>query len=407
MLALGALALIAGLVHRNSAAIAFSAPLLFAPSLAFWILRWTLRRIQVEREAPAAAFEGDEVEVKFKIRNHSPLPVFFPAVNDLFTPEIHEPKTVSFPQRVRAGEEVEDGYRGTCLLPRGLHAIGPGVLSLSDPFGWTQIERPLPPSRPMKVYPRLLRFGPPDKRGDAVSALRDEKTLLGRGESLEFFSVREYQPGDPLRRVHWPLTAHRGFPVVREFLRHAVGSLTLFFDLYRPALVGIGRGSSLEHTVKILVAFAHHATLRGHRVQAFALGKEALIVPYGTGKAQLERILDLAVQVKPDGDVPLPQLLSIHQHRLQRGDSVVLPLSPYLFQSPELFEHLRGLRRRGLRVLAIVFDETTFRPLWHGAASSEGKTEEFLSRLRSLGTEAYVVACGAELELIFKDRGGS
>ena len=37
------------------------------------------------------------------------------------------------------------------------------------------------------------------------------------GESDEFLSLRDYRDGDPLRKIHWPSTAKRQKPIVREF----------------------------------------------------------------------------------------------------------------------------------------------------------------------------------------------
>ena len=75
--------------------------------------------------------------------------------------------------------------------------------------------------------------------------------------------MREYRYGDPLRHVHWPLSAHRGQPVVREFARLTTGDLYVFLDVYRFSLLGIGRGSSLEHGVKIVASLASLALRRG------------------------------------------------------------------------------------------------------------------------------------------------
>src|SRR5204862_6450540 len=47
------------------------------------------------------------------------------------------------------------------------------------------------------------------------------------GESEEFVSLRDYRPGDPLRRIHWRSWAKAGKPVVKDFqdeffVRHAL-----------------------------------------------------------------------------------------------------------------------------------------------------------------------------------------
>ncbi len=46
--------------------------------------------------------------------------------------------------------------------------------------------------------------------------------------------VREYVPGDPMKRIHWPSTAHRGQFMVKEFEQDPQADIWLFLDAYRP-----------------------------------------------------------------------------------------------------------------------------------------------------------------------------
>lgn len=50
------------------------------------------------------------------------------------------------------------------------------------------------------------------------------------GSGTEIFGVREYRPGDALRRIHWRSTARRGELIVREFEPPGVQNLGIFLD---------------------------------------------------------------------------------------------------------------------------------------------------------------------------------
>ncbi len=50
------------------------------------------------------------------------------------------------------------------------------------------------------------------------------------GSGTEILGVREYRPGDPLRRIHWRSTARRGELIVREFEPPGTQNLGLFLD---------------------------------------------------------------------------------------------------------------------------------------------------------------------------------
>ena len=50
------------------------------------------------------------------------------------------------------------------------------------------------------------------------------------GSGTEMFGVREYRPGDPLRRIHWRSSARHGELIVREFEPPGVQTLGIFCD---------------------------------------------------------------------------------------------------------------------------------------------------------------------------------
>ncbi len=402
-LVLGILGVVTGLLHWNGLAMGFAGTLLLFSLSAFLILRAALGKIEVERLVLPGAFERDQLDVTIRLHNRSRYPVFFPVVADLFTPEFYANKTMVFPYRVMPGETVEELYRGQCLLPRGIFKIGPAVLAVSDPFGWIQLRREISCQHRIKIYPKILTCGLRDRPGRSSQTLQNERAHHHRGESLEFFSVREYQPGDPQRRIHWPLTARRGFPVVKEFTRDSAGNLTIFLDLYRKALVGIGRGSNLEYAIKAGVAIANRALRQGHRVQLLALGRELLLAPPGRGFAQLHRILELVVNLRADGDQPLPELLARERHRVRGGDTVVYTVSPYLYQSGALLDQVRILKGSGIRQIAIVFDHQTFRALRSDDFIQGYQMAACLKRLQSLNVETFSVACGADLTRVFQE----
>lgn len=402
----GSLAFVFGIAESSPATFGFGVALLLLPVVMYWMVVRTLAGLKVQRDAPPRAFEGDTIEVSIRLENSSRWPAFQPRVSEIFVPEIHAQKEVLFPYRVRAGEKVEASYPGKCLLPRGVYEPGPVAISLSDPFGWFQLRKSVRPAGELKVYPRFDLFGVDERRGEVLSLTNEQLTRFGVGQSTEFFTVREYRSGDPLRRVHWPLTAHRGFPVVREFSRQATGDLYLYLDLMRTGLLGIGRGSSLEYAVRIVAALAAHALRRGHRVQACAVGAvDNHFLPLHGGQLQLNALLDLLVVLKPDGSTPLDQLLEETAEDVPSGATVVLMVNPYLRDSRQFDRQVQAFQRRGVRPLLVVFDDATFHNVYRPPADRES-TESAVRRFNRLGAETYVVPCPANLPAIFANSAG-
>ncbi len=92
---------------------------------------------------------------------------------------------------------------------RGEYWLEDLELEVSDPFDLAPVRRELPVERALLVMPeprtavpvrivRRLPFGSPA----AAARLYEDRE--------HFAGVREYEPGDPMRHVHWRLSAHVG-----------------------------------------------------------------------------------------------------------------------------------------------------------------------------------------------------
>ena len=116
-------------------------------------------------------------------------------------------------------------------LRRGLVHFDASSVHYPDPFGLYLGLQHFKHTQQLLVLPRRYSIsahlelpGCPDARAGASSA------SLATGDSDEFVSLRDYREGDPLRRVHWPSSAKRGKPVIKEFQREHFARHTLVLD---------------------------------------------------------------------------------------------------------------------------------------------------------------------------------
>lgn len=165
----------------------------------------------LRRSTPPGVHEGDHASVNLRIVNRGPL------LRQLtITDEVIGLGTAEFATaEMRRGETVTAAYRVLCR-PRGAYPIGPVSVEVADPLGLAATATTAGTVDTLVVYPSIeVLDGLPGVPGRnlAVNAVRPEHSQRG-GE--DFYTLREYQQGDDMRRVHWPSSARRDRLMIRQ-----------------------------------------------------------------------------------------------------------------------------------------------------------------------------------------------
>lgn len=164
------------------------------------------------RLGSTAVHNGDTVQVTLNLRNPGRRSVRNLAVMD----EVESLGVANFEVSGVSGNSVASAtYRVMCR-PRGVYRVGPCVAVSSDPLGLAELPAPEGPVDQLVVYPTVERLtGFPMVRGQdpSLAASRPEHAQRG-GE--DFYTLREYQRGDDLRRVHWPSSARTDQLMIRQ-----------------------------------------------------------------------------------------------------------------------------------------------------------------------------------------------
>lgn len=172
---------------------------------------------------------------------------------------------------------------------RGVGRIGPAVLRLTDPFGVAVRHLPGPGPVTFTVLPRITEVPPPLALGSDDPSGSDVAGTTG----TEFATIREYVPGDDLRRVHWRTSARRDELMVRRDQTPRRPGCTVVLDVHVPP----GRAETFERAVaaaaSVLVAAAG-AALRIRLVTTAGIDTGG-----ATGPAHLDLILHTLARVDP------------------------------------------------------------------------------------------------------------
>ncbi len=123
-------------------------------------------------------------------------------------------------------------YRHDFAIPtvkRGIVAVGPVRTVRADPIGLVRREVVWTESAELVVHPKTI--GVPSTSTGLIRDLEGMPTRDLTSSDVAFHALREYQPGDERRYIHWKSTAKTGTFMVRQFEQtrrsHLVVALTL------------------------------------------------------------------------------------------------------------------------------------------------------------------------------------
>lgn len=216
-------------------------------------------------------------------------------------------------QRTCAVAEAEgpqvQGYRrlpvGVRVTRWGVRRIGPMQVAASGAWGSYRWG-------PLSMEAQGLRVLPQPAAFDTSAPAPHPRGLVGMhrstrpGEGSEFATIRPFQVGDRLRRIHWPRSSRTGeLHVTSSYAdqdTHVAVLVDAHYDLGRSGALS-GESSSLDRSVRAAAAVAEHFLQQGDRASLRVLSaRTPLTVPVGTGRRHGVRILDTLSRVRASVD---------------------------------------------------------------------------------------------------------
>lgn len=297
--------------------------------------------------------------------------------------------------------------RSLCRL-RGRFQTGPITISSGDPFGLFVFQRVVPDTqRSIVVYPMtvdLPGFAPTLgqlRGGDA----RQQRTHFVTTNAA---GTREYAPGDSYNRIHWPSSIRHDRLIVKEFDLDPTADVWILLDLEH----GIHTGSwweqswyerdltdlwmhdrvnklapnTEEYAVTTAASLAKYYLDKQRAVGLSSSDRSRAFAQPDRGERQLSRLLEMLAVVESDGTQPFAAFLAEQTARLSRNITLVL-ITPS--SEPEWIRFAQDARRRGLHLLVVLIDASTF-----------GVRTEFspmVGELAASGITAFMVKQGDDL----------
>jgi uncharacterized protein (DUF58 family) len=295
---------------------------------------------------------GSQLEERFTAVNASILPITYLEIDDHSNfPGYPASKVESLGSRQTKNWRIEWQCRR-----RGRYHLGPLTLRVGDPFGFFTVQQDYADTISFLVFPPIVDLPGIDLPRGAVAG-----STSGGARALQITntaaSIRDYQPGDSFKRIHWPTTARRNQLYVKEYDLERSSDLWIILDMDRSTLLGEEEESTEEYQVRIAVALANRVLKENRAVGLIASSAEQILVAPDKGGGQLTRILSELAAVHADGTIPLGSALGLAGPILGRGATVAV-----ITASGQL-DWVRGalsLAQHGLTPIVFIVDPASF-----------------------------------------------
>jgi uncharacterized protein (DUF58 family) len=336
------------------------------------------RRVRLEGERTglySRAQQGERLNVEVVLRAQRSMSTFIleERIPDRLGRSVRVPVA-----RLPAGSAVSHKYSVRCSR-RGVYDIGPLVAITGDPLGLTQSEHQVADRFELLVHPRVQEVSdrPLTRQFEDPPIRPPVSKPFPTG--LEFYGMREYKPGDDLRRIVWRASARMGKLMVREAEQGITDHITIILDTDRGSH---SRDGDYSESFETAVSAAASLAVR-HLRDGYEIRIEGNAGPIGRpvrGRTGQLPVLDALTRLEPTRE-PLTNVIT----RLiadPRRDAHNVLITPRL--TAHEAAQLRLLLQKGISLLVVAL-------LWREDA------DDTLNAAAALGCQIAAVHPGQDL----------
>ena len=314
---------LAGLIRLNYLFISAGLVMLIFVVLSSFLDVW-MPNVKIRRETTSDnIFENGDMSVKFIVKNKG-LGIGFVEIYDQLPPQARITKGSNYTLLyMRPWQEVSFEY--TLKLPlRGHYHLGPVKMRVKDAFDLFYNERIEESIHSFSVFPEIEILEEQVITSRAPKLLSGAMPLNVIGTGTEFYSLREFVPGDSLRSVNWKALAKKGKMMVNETVREDVMDVILLLDAREVSAVGGGKDTPLEMSCRAAATYAKQLLDERNNVALMIYGESVEKIDLDRGEHHLFKILTALSSATPKGNLKLEIVLKDMLPYIPSGSPIIL-----------------------------------------------------------------------------------
>jgi uncharacterized protein (DUF58 family) len=292
--------------------------------------------------------QGEPVQVTVRITNRGTR-LGEMLVEDRLPPMLEvlegEPRLLA---TLKTGGTVELSY--TVRSRRGTQHFDFTYVTLTDAFGVFEHEHALPAPADLLVLPQIVRLHSIIIRPMQTRGFAGHLPARMAGSGVNFYGLREYQLGDPPRRINWRVSARAGEELyTNAFEQERIADVGILLDARQHTNLWVGGRSLFDCAIEAAASLADVFLRDGNRVGLMIYGYGVSFVFPGYGKVQRERILHALANAGSGRNYAMEKLSNLPT-RLFPAKSQIVMISP---TTPDDFYTLTRMRSHGYEILLV------------------------------------------------------
>ena len=326
-------------------------------NLSWLVIEYFGTRLYLARKIINRVQEDEVLEIEALIKNDGFLPVFNLALEDnLSCAKDQEKKSLFLIEFLRVGSSFKKRYG--CLCPaRGKYRVGPFVVYFFDPLALFFLRRAYYIYSETYVYPRTFSIKKFPNLTKGIPPWFGLETSRVSADEDEFFGVREYKDGDPIKKIHWLSTMRKNQLIVKQFQHQAFSRAAVVFNLEKDKNFGEGKERVAEYIIKIAASVAKYLIGKDISLEIIANTGQMVRIPSNKGAEHLEDILKFLSSAQAESRVSLGEILQGLSRSIPNDTTLIV------IMLDKDWQHLLAmlpLEKRNISLIPLILVSSTF-----------------------------------------------
>ncbi len=281
---------------------------------------------------------------------------------------------------------------------RGFYGIGPTKIRARDYFQLFYDEKEVVDKKILAVFPNVGSLRSVKLRSDRYKHYPGEFLTPQPGASTEFYSIRDYQKGDPFKKINWKVSVKKRELMVNEYEKENICDVVVLLDARAVNAVGTPIDNALEFNIKVALSISEYLINNRNQIGLVVYGDRVDVLRPGSGRNQITKMLRMLTGTYPKGFVPIN--MAMHYAKPYIKSKTTILLFSNLKYDYSLLDTIMELYGYNYRIIIITPSSLKYEQkitgdlYYHKFALAKIARENYINELRRCG--ASVLECSPE-----------